>query len=80
MKTFRTGVIGDSFRVPLYESITTAAQLGADGISFYAATPEFLSAKPEEVKMHCQDAGLEIVSLIGELGGHGWQNENENRK
>jgi sugar phosphate isomerase/epimerase len=76
---WRIGVIGDSFRLPLYEAIAQAGQLGADGISFYAATPEFLSAEPSEIKMRCADAGLEIASLIGELGGHGWQDQNENR-
>jgi sugar phosphate isomerase/epimerase len=79
MNTFRIGVIGDSLRLPPYESIATAAQLGADGISFYAASPAFLSAEPDAIRLRCADAGLEIPSLIGELGGHGWQNENENR-
>jgi sugar phosphate isomerase/epimerase len=76
----KIGVIGDLFHVPLFESVTQAAQLGADGISFYAATPEFLSIEPVEIRTRCEDAGLEIASLIAELGGHGWQDENENRK
>lgn len=77
---WRIGVIGDSFHVPLFESVTQAAQLGVDGISFYAATPEFLSTEPAEIRTRCEDAGLEIASLIAELGGHGWQDENENRE
>ncbi len=75
----KIGVISDSFRQPLFEAVAQAAQLGADGISFYAATPEFLSTEPAEIRTRCEEAGLEIASLIAELGGHGWQDENENR-
>jgi L-ribulose-5-phosphate 3-epimerase len=76
----KIGVISDSFHLPLHESIAQAALLGADGISFYAAAPEFSTAEPAEIRMRCEDAGLEIASLIGELGGHGWQDKNENRE
>ncbi len=74
----KIGIIGDSLRVPLCESITQAARLGADGISFYAATQEFSSVEPAEIRTRCADAGLEIAALIAELGGHGWQDEAEN--
>ena len=77
---WRIGVIGDSFRLPLVESIEQGAAIGADGISFYAATAEFSAADSAEIKKRCANAGLEIASLIGELGGHGWQDENENRE
>lgn len=80
MKSFSIGVIGDSFRLPLQSAIEQAAAIGADGISFYAATPEFGSASPGEIRQRCADAGLEIASLIAELGGHGWQDEDENRE
>ena len=75
----KIGVIGDSFRVPLFESIEQAARLGADGISFYAAAPEFAAVDPVELRRHCKDAGLEIASLIAEPGGHGWERPDENR-
>jgi sugar phosphate isomerase/epimerase len=79
MNPFKIGVISDSFRLPLREAVTQAAAIGADGISFYASAPEFLSANPSEITMRCVDSGLDIASLIGEFGGHGWQDENENR-
>ncbi len=83
MTEFKIGVIGDSFRVPLRESVAMAKNLGADGISFYAATkdlsPEILMPKQRlEFKNYCTDEGLEIASLVGELGGYGWQREEEN--
>jgi sugar phosphate isomerase/epimerase len=80
MKQFKIGIISDSFRLPTRTAIEQAAAIGAEGISFYATAPNFLSENPAELRARCADAGLEIASLIGELGGHGWQDENENRE
>jgi sugar phosphate isomerase/epimerase len=80
MKQFKIGIISDSFRLPTRTAIEQAAAIGAEGISFYATAPDFLSENPAELRARCADAGLEIASLIGELGGHGWQDENENRE
>ncbi len=79
MTEFKIGVISDSFRLPLRESVVLAKELGAAGISFYAATPEFSDMEPCGFKRYCADLGISIASLVGELGGHGWQNEEENR-
>ncbi|MEN8255317.1 MAG: sugar phosphate isomerase/epimerase [Verrucomicrobiota bacterium] len=78
MAKSKIGVIGDSFRLPLRKSVALARELGAEGISFYAATPAFSREDPREFKKYCADSGIEIASLIGELGGHGWQREDEN--
>jgi sugar phosphate isomerase/epimerase len=80
---FKIGVIGDSFHVSLRESVVRAKELGADGISYYAATkelsPERLpKAEQREFKKYCDGLGVEIASLIGELGGHGWERSDEN--
>ncbi len=83
VKNFKLGVIGDAFRVPLRESVVLAKKLGADGISFYAVTGgagpvAWSRAERLDFKSCCADAGIEIASLIGELGGHGWQRPDEN--
>jgi L-ribulose-5-phosphate 3-epimerase len=36
----KTGVIVDSFRIPLREGISKAQQIGADGIQIYAVSGE----------------------------------------
>ena len=84
MKAFQIGVIGDLFRLPLRESVAMAKKIGATGISFYAATGELdletFSAKDRvEFMRYCAGEGVEIVSLIAELGGHGWQRADENK-
>lgn len=83
MTKFKIGVIGDLFRLPLRQSVAMAKKLSVDGISLYAVTkelsPETMPLKTRlDFKQYCADMGVEIASLVGELGGHGWQREEEN--
>lgn len=83
MNKFKIGVIGDAFRVPLRQSVAMAKELGADGVSLYAVnqefSPETMSAQARrDFKQYCSGIGVEIASLVGELGGHGWQHKDEN--
>jgi len=83
MNRFKLGVIGDSFNVSLRRSVELAKELGVDGVSLYAVTrelsPETMQKEERfEFKKYCSDMGLEIASLVGELGGHGLEIESEN--
>jgi sugar phosphate isomerase/epimerase len=83
MNKFKIGAISDSFRLPVRQSVAMAKELGADGVSLYAVSQEF---SPEtmsqqarrDFKQYCSSIGIEIASLVGELGGHGWRCPNEN--
>jgi sugar phosphate isomerase/epimerase len=77
MSNFQIGVIIDSFRLGFEESVTTAAQIGAEGIQIYATegemAPENLNAaRITEIKKHIQANGLTVSAICGDLGGHGF--------
>lgn len=79
----KIGVITDCFKMPLEESIKTAAQLGFDGIQIYATTGEFspeilTQERKAEIKQLLDEKGLEISALCGDMGGHGFQIEADN--
>ena len=76
----KTGVIVDSFRLPIREGLKVARDLGADGVQIYAVdgemSPENLSATARrELKHYIGSLGLEISALCGDLGGHGFQDQ-----
>lgn len=79
----KVGVIVDSFRVGVREGLIKAKQVGADGVQIYAVQgemdPERLSAgKRKEWKAFIESLGLEVSALVGDLGGHGFQDAREN--
>lgn len=79
----KIGVITDCFKTPLNESIKTAAELGFDGIQIYATTGEFsaeslTAERKAEIKQMLDQYGLEISALCGDMGGHGFQIEDDN--
>jgi L-ribulose-5-phosphate 3-epimerase len=81
---FKIGVIVDSFCKPLHDAVATAKEIGADGISLYAVTPEFNPDSMSyvaraEFKAWCNGIGIEIASLVGELGGHGFERADDNK-
>jgi len=85
VKPWKIGVIVDSFRVGVREGLVKAKQVGADGVQIYAVSGEMdpanLSpAKRKEWKSYIESLGLEISALVGDLGGHGFQDKNENPK
>lgn len=76
MYKFPIGVILESFRLPTYEAVKKAAEIGADGIQMYATkgenAPENLSgAKARELLKYVKDNGLVFSALCGDLG-HGF--------
>lgn len=83
--TNKIGVIVDSFRVGVREGLVKAKEVGADGVQIYAVSGEMdpanLSASARrELKDYIQSLGLEISALVGDLGGHGFQDASLNRE
>lgn len=81
--TNKIGVIVDSFNVGVREGLKKAKEVGAEGVQIYAVDgemdPDRLSADDRrELKQYIDSLGLEISALCGDLGGHGFQDKNEN--
>lgn len=79
----KLGVITDCFKLPLEESISLAAKLGLQGVQIYATkgnfSPEVLSGdKKKEYKNLLNDCGLQVSALCGDMGGYGFQIEEDN--
>ena len=77
------GVITDCFKIPLAESIKTAARLGLGGVQIYATSgdfsPETLTAeRKKEIKNLLKECGLTVSALCGDMGGYGFEREADN--
>lgn len=82
MYNFPIGVVLESFRLPTYEAVKKAAELGLNGIQMYATkgenSPENLSgAKARELLKFVKDNGLVFSALCGDLG-HGFGDAEHN--
>lgn len=78
--TNKIGVIVDSFRVGVREGLMKARVLGAEGVQIYAVKGEMdpdglNAAKRKEWRDFIASQGLEISALVGDLGGHGFQDK-----
>lgn len=82
MADFKIGVITDSFRLDVDESIRKAREVGADGIQMYAiegaVSPDLTPVQRRELLKKIKDQGLVISALCGDLGGHGFMDEADN--
>jgi len=79
----KIGIISDSFRLDLKGGLKKAAELGAHGVQIYAVSgemaPENLDARQrKDLKAYIADLGLEVSALCGDMGGHAFQNPEEN--
>ncbi|AGA57391.1 sugar phosphate isomerase/epimerase [Thermobacillus composti KWC4] len=79
----KIGVIVDSFGVGVREGLKKAKAVGAEGVQIYAVKGEMdpdnlFAAARKELKAYIEDLGLEISALVGDLGGHGFQDETAN--
>ncbi|WP_251548899.1 sugar phosphate isomerase/epimerase family protein [Neobacillus muris] len=79
----KIGIIVDSLSLPLRDGLKTAKDLEADGVQIYAVkgemAPENLSVPSrKELKSYIESLGLEISALCGDLGGHGFQDAQQN--
>jgi L-ribulose-5-phosphate 3-epimerase len=80
---WKIGVIVDSFRVGVREGLVKARDVGADGVQIYAVTGEMdpanlSTAARKEWKSYIESLGLNISALVGDLGGHGFQDGRAN--
>lgn len=83
--TNKIGVIVDSFGVGVKEGLLKAKDVGADGVQIYAVKGEFdpanlTAAARKEWKAYMASLGLEISALVGDLGGHGFQDPAQNKE
>lgn len=81
--TNKIGVIVDSFKVSVREGLVKAQEVGADGVQMYAVdgemAPERLNgAQRKELADMIRSLGLDISALVGDLGGHGFQDAKDN--
>lgn len=79
----KIGVMVDSLRLPLYEGLKVCRDMGADGVQIYAvegemATENIDQASRKKLKSYLDSIGLEISALCGDLGGHGFQDAEQN--
>lgn len=73
MKSFKIGVVVDSFRLPTRESVLAAKAVGAEGIQIYGGlgtfTPENLDAAArQEFRKFLDEQGLVLSALCGDIG------------
>lgn len=73
---FKIGIITESFRKPVRESLRMAKELGADGVQMYTVkgdvSPEMNAAQRKDLVTFIRALDLEISALCGDLGGHGF--------
>ena len=79
----KIGVITDCFKKTHEKGIEKAAELGLDGVQIYATTgefsPETLTAEEKaEYKKLLKENNLVISALCGDMGGHGFEIEQDN--
>lgn len=79
----KIGIIAELLRLPLHESLAEAARLGAEGVQLHALHPghdltAFPPARLGELRARCDDLGLAISAICGDLPGHGFRCAGEN--
>ncbi len=79
----KIGVLPQRFALPLDEALKRAAATGVDGVQLYAVSPrenllESTAGERAELLCRCQDLGLEIFSICGEVGGFGFREKEVN--
>ncbi|MDL2294254.1 sugar phosphate isomerase/epimerase [Ruminococcaceae bacterium OttesenSCG-928-D13] len=83
MRNFPIGIIADSLRLPLYESLEKCAALGADGVHLYAVAGEmaperFTAGDVAKLRDALAANKLSLSAICGDLGGHGFTIEADN--
>lgn len=83
MSALKIGIIGDSLRLAPRAAVAKAKELGADGVSLYAVSGDFSAEGMDkkaraDFRAYVAGLGMEIASLVGDLGGHGFQSREEN--
>ena len=82
----KIGIIVESLKLPLLDGLKKAAELGAEGVQIYAVARnghnllEYSSGQLRDLKTCCNDNGLQVAAVCGDLGGHGFRQLNGNQK
>ena len=79
----KLGVITDCFKKGVKEGMETASKLGLKGVQVYATggefSPEVLTEKDiAEYNAFLNEKGLVVSALCGDMGGHGFEIEEDN--
>ena len=78
----KIGVITDCFKKTHADGIELAAKLKLDGVQIYATTGEFSPSLTQEQKATYKqllaDRGLTVSALCGDMGGYGFEREEDN--
>ena len=78
----KIGVITDCFKKTHSEGIAIAAELGLQGVQIYATTGDFSPALSKTEKENYQkllkEKGLVVSALCGDMGGYGFEREEDN--
>lgn len=79
----KLGVITDCLKQPVREAVLTAKSLGLTGVQIYATTgafcPEVLDADARAAFCaFLKENGMEISALCGDMGGYGFEREEDN--
>lgn len=80
------GTIVESLKLPLFDGLKKAAELGAEGVQIYAVARdghnllEYSPVQLRELKDCCRDNGLQITAICGDLGGYGFRQLNGNKE
>ena len=81
--SFKIGVITESFRLPLRESLQKAASLGADGVQIYARggelSPDLTQDERKNLVRYIKDTGLVLSALCGDIGAFDNPETNQDR-
>ncbi len=79
----KIGVITDCFKVDIKQAIKKAGELKLDGVQIYATSgefsPEALSQdRKEYLQALLRENGLVVSALCGDMGGYGFEREEDN--
>jgi L-ribulose-5-phosphate 3-epimerase len=80
---FKTGILLDSFQLPLKECLKIASESGADGVQIYAVPHHMASIEldyraAKSLKRDVESYNLQISALCGDIGGHGFEIKSDN--
>ncbi|MDR0397337.1 MAG: sugar phosphate isomerase/epimerase [Oscillospiraceae bacterium] len=80
----KIGIMANCFRVDVTEGIKKAARLGADAVQLNvgargAVSKVWTKGYRSEIRKALEDNGLALSAMCGDLGGHGFQKEEDNQ-
>ena len=79
----KLGVITDCLKQPVREAVMTAKSLGITGVQIYATkgtfSPDALDAAARaDFCAFLKENGMEVSALCGDMGGYGFEREEDN--